>query len=81
MASGFEGIVKRKILIVEDDADVRRTLERCLIRENCDVTTAVDGFDAAEKLERLRPELVITDLEMPRAGGRSVVAAAVQKRV
>jgi two-component system response regulator AtoC len=81
MASALEGVVKRRILIVEDDADVRRTLERCLIRENCDVTTAVDGFDAAEKLERLRPELVITDLEMPRAGGRTVVAAAVQKRV
>ena len=81
MASALEGVTKHRILIVEDDADVRRTLERCLIRENCEVTTAVDGFDAAEKLERLRPELVITDLEMPRAGGRSVVAAAVQKRV
>jgi two-component system, NtrC family, response regulator AtoC len=81
MASALEGVTKHRILIVEDDADVRRTLERCLVRENCEVTTAVDGFDAAEKLERLRPELVITDLEMPRAGGRSVVAAAVQKRV
>ncbi len=69
------------MLIVEDDPDVRRTLERCLVREQCDVTVTVDGKEAAEKLERIRPDLVITDLEMPRAGGRDVVAAAVQKRV
>ena len=72
---------KRRILIVEDDADVRRTLERCLLREGCEVTAAVDGKEAAEKIDRARPELVLTDLEMPRAGGREVVALAVQRRV
>ena len=72
---------KRRILIVEDDADVRRTLERCLAREGCEVTAAVDGREAADKIDRARPELVITDLEMPRAGGREVVALAVQRRV
>src|SRR5690348_11645022 len=72
---------RRSVLIVEDDPDVRRTLERCLVREGCDVASAVDGIEAADKIERLKPELVITDLEMPRAGGRDVVAAAVQRRV
>ena len=73
--------IRRRILVVEDDPDVRRTLERCLVREGCEVTTAVDGKEAAEKIDRARPELVITDLEMPRAGGREVVALAVQRRV
>src|SRR5439155_7556960 len=81
MASVSDGATKRRILIVEDDPDVRRTLERCLAREGCDVTAAVDGKEAAEKVDRARPELVITDLEMPRAGGREVVALAVQRRV
>jgi two-component system response regulator AtoC len=72
---------RRRILVVEDDPDVRRTLERCLVREGCEVTTAVDGKEAVEKIDRARPELVITDLEMPRAGGREVVALAVQRRV
>ena len=70
-----------RILIVEDDPDVRRTLERCLVREGCEVTTAVDGKEAAEKIDAAAPELVLTDLEMPRAGGREVVALAVQRRV
>ena len=81
MASDAGGAAKRRILIVEDDADVRRTLERCLVREGCDVTTAVDGKEAADKIDHARPELVLTDLEMPRAGGREVVALAVQRRV
>src|SRR6476646_2850736 len=81
MASSPSDGSRRRVLVVEDDADVRRTLERCLLRENCEVTLAFDGQEGAEKLERLRPDLVLTDLEMPRAGGRTVVAAAVQKRV
>ncbi|MGZ3429937.1 MAG: sigma-54-dependent transcriptional regulator, partial [Polyangia bacterium] len=72
---------KRRVLVVEDDEDVRRTLERCLLREGCEVTLAVDGKEAAQKLEHTRPDLVLTDLEMPRAGGREVVALSVQRRV
>jgi two-component system response regulator AtoC len=81
MSSVIVAPQRRRILVVEDDPDVRRTLERCLVREGCDVTTAVDGKEAVEKIDRARPELVITDLEMPRAGGREVVALAVQRRV
>ncbi|MDB4966656.1 MAG: atoC [Myxococcales bacterium] len=81
MAAVPEAVTKRRILIVEDDPDVRRTLERCLVREGCEVTSAVDGKEAAEKIDRARPEMIITDLEMPRAGGREVVALAVQRRV
>src|SRR5689334_16318730 len=70
----------RRVLVVEDDPDVRRTLERCLVREGCHVELAVDGTDAAEKIDRVKPELIITDLEMPRAGGREVVALAAERR-
>jgi two-component system response regulator AtoC len=76
-----DGASKRRILVVEDDPDVRRTLERCLLREGCEVTVAIDGKEAGDKIDKARPELVITDLEMPRAGGREVVALAVQRRV
>ena len=81
MSSATAAPARRRVLIVEDDPDVRRTLERCLVREGCEVTSSVDGKEAAEKIDRARPELVITDLEMPRAGGREVVALAVQRRV
>ena len=75
------GPMGRRILVVEDDPDVRRTLERCLQREGCEVTVAIDGKEAGDKIDKARPELVITDLEMPRAGGREVVSLAVQRRV
>jgi DNA-binding NtrC family response regulator len=71
----------RRVLAVEDDPELRRTLERCLAREGCSVTVAADGQEAAEKIDHVHPELVITDLEMPRAGGREVVALARQRRV
>jgi DNA-binding NtrC family response regulator len=70
----------RRVLVVEDDPDMRRALARCLVREGCHVDLATDGADAAEKIDRLRPELIITDLEMPRSGGRDVVALAVERR-
>jgi DNA-binding NtrC family response regulator len=69
------------VLVVEDDVEMRRTLERYLTREGCIVTAARDGQDAAEKLQSADPELIITDLEMPRADGREVVALAVARRV
>jgi two-component system, NtrC family, response regulator AtoC len=78
--SATRAVHERRVLVVEDDPDVRRTLERCLAREGCLVESAVDGTDAAEKIDRVRPELIITDLEMPRSGGRDVVALAVERR-
>jgi DNA-binding NtrC family response regulator len=81
MVTRVGGADSRSVLVVEDEPDVRRTLERMLRRESCEVTTAFDGEDAVAKLEKARPALVLTDLEMPRADGRRVVAAAVQRRV
>lgn len=52
-----------------------------MAREGCEVTVAVDGKEAAQKIDHARPDLVLTDLEMPRAGGREVVALSVQRRV
>jgi DNA-binding NtrC family response regulator len=69
--------VPRRVLIVEDDDDLRRSLERVLLKDGCDVTPARDGQEAIDKLAAgLTVDLVITDLEMPRAGGREVLEAA-----
>jgi DNA-binding NtrC family response regulator len=71
---------RQRVLIVEDDPDVRRTLERFLTREGCDVQQAEDGQQAINKLEGgLEVDLVISDLEMPHASGREVLIAG-QKR-
>ncbi|MSP59170.1 MAG: sigma-54-dependent Fis family transcriptional regulator [Myxococcales bacterium] len=72
----------KRVLIVEDDDTVRRTLERVLKREGCEVFEARDGQEGAERLDGgLAVDLVITDLKMPRADGRAVLAAGVRRQL
>ena len=74
--------MSRRVLIVEDDPDVRRSLERFIGREGCVVSAARDGQDALDLLEEgPLPNLILTDLKMPRAGGREVLKAGIQRRV
>jgi two-component system KDP operon response regulator KdpE len=62
-----------RILVVDDDAGLRRVLRDALGREGHDVATAADGREAAEALGREEFDLVITDLAMPRLGGEDLV--------
>jgi len=58
-----------QILVVDDDAGVRRLLERFLSSRGYAVTTASDGEDALAQLHRRRADLVITDVMMPKMDG------------
>jgi len=53
-----------KILIVDDEAPVRRTLKQRLVREGFAVETAPDGFKAGLKARDIKPGLIILDLMM-----------------
>ncbi len=56
-----------KLLIVEDDEDIRETLAELLSLEGFDVMTATNGKDALDQLEQaaVLPNLIILDLMMP----------------
>jgi DNA-binding response OmpR family regulator len=56
------------ILVVEDDEDVLTMLGR-MLSQIADVELARDGVEAVEKLQGIDPDLVITDLMMPRMDG------------
>ena len=58
-----------KILVVDDEADVRTFLASVLQREGYETVTASDGVEAFEVFERERPALVILDLQMPHQTG------------
>jgi two-component system, chemotaxis family, chemotaxis protein CheY len=62
-----------KILVVDDNAAIRQVFEIVLGRAGYDVTEAVDGVDALEKLEAGCFDLVITDLALPRVSGLQVI--------
>jgi DNA-binding response OmpR family regulator len=63
------------LLVVDDDAAARECLHDFLSDEGYSVHVAADGIEALRMLERCRPALVITDLEMPRMDGRTLIAA------
>jgi CheY-like chemotaxis protein len=66
--------MKQRILVVDDDPDIREILALVLDSEGLDILTARDGTDALEVLRR-EPEvaLIILDLMMPRMSGPELV--------
>ena len=60
------------ILVVDDDPPIRRMLERTLVAEGYEVTTAADGGSALVEVERAAPDLLVLDVAMPGLGGLEV---------
>ncbi|MFF1946066.1 response regulator transcription factor [Rhodococcus qingshengii] len=60
------------VLVVEDDPNVRSTLEQLLRFEGYQVIQAADGVEALEQIELLRPDLALVDVVMPRLDGLSL---------
>jgi DNA-binding response OmpR family regulator len=59
----------KKILLVEDTPDLLANITDVLNMEGFEVIPANDGVDALEKLTTVTPDLIITDLLMPRMDG------------
>ncbi len=66
----------RRILLVDDDAPVRRTLAEILRASGQQVFEAASGTEAIERLETTEADLVLTDLGMPEVTGWDVARAA-----
>jgi DNA-binding response OmpR family regulator len=60
----------RRVLIVEDDASIRDTLELALAVQGYQVATAANGRDGMALLREWRPDLIVLDLMMPVMDGR-----------
>lgn len=61
--------MKRKILIVEDNEMNRDMLSRRLTRADYDVSTAVDGEEGIALAAKLRPDIIIMDMSLPKLDG------------
>ncbi|APZ44215.1 Hpt domain-containing protein [Acidihalobacter ferrooxydans] len=57
------------IMVVDDSITIRKVTSRVLERSGFDVVTARDGMDAIAQLEECKPDLLLTDIEMPRMDG------------
>ena len=54
-----------RVLIVDDEADIRATVSAMLEIEGYDVDEAANGVDALHAIERREPDLILLDMRMP----------------
>ncbi|MGD8370057.1 MAG: ATPase, T2SS/T4P/T4SS family [Syntrophobacterales bacterium] len=62
-----------RVLAVDDDPFIRKMLDKVLTEAQYDVVLATDGEEALEKVYRERPDLIISDVVMPKLDGLSLV--------
>ena len=67
-------MVKPRILVVDDEESIRKTLRMTLEYEGYEVTEASSGSEALEKIEHEPSELVFLDIKMPGMDGLEVLA-------
>jgi len=64
---------KRRILVIEDDEIMRELMRMTLEQNGYEVTTAEDGVRGYDTALFLKPDLIVTDIQMPGADGIHVV--------
>ncbi len=64
-----------RILVVDDEPDIREFVQYNLVKEGYDVTCATNGREALTKAVEFRPHLILMDMMMPEMDGREACRA------
>ena len=64
---------KSQILLVDDEPGLRNAVKTFLEDEGFEITVAVDGEDGWEKAQQFFPDLIISDIMMPRCNGYALL--------
>jgi CheY-like chemotaxis protein len=65
---------KRQILVVDDEPRVRESLGMLLLAAGYDVAEADNGVSALSQLNRMVPDLIVTDVNMPEMSGLELIS-------
>ena len=65
----MSGPSQHRILVVDDDESVREVFAVMLLEKGYDVATAENGFEGLLRLKQLIPDVIISDLNMPKMSG------------
>ncbi|MCX7047538.1 MAG: response regulator [Candidatus Sumerlaeota bacterium] len=65
---------KKTILLADDEEDIKVVVRLYLESRGFNITTAFDGLDAIEQIERDKPDLILLDVMMPVMNGYEVAA-------
>ena len=68
-----------RILVVDDEPSIREAVREMLESGGYEVLTAVDGLDGLHALSKSLPDLIISDLNMPRMSGFEFLAVVRQR--
>ena len=68
--------IKKNILVIDDDAHIRRVIELKLRNAGYQVLIAKDGEEGLNLIKSLHPDVVITDIVMPKLDGSAVCMKA-----
>jgi len=68
-----------RILVVDDEPLIRKTARQILESEGYEVLTAADGLDGLNSLSKSLPDVIISDLNMPRMSGFEFLAIIRQR--
>lgn len=72
-------MARHRILVVDDEDNLRDVLVEVLKRDGHEVASAVDGADGLRQTEQHRYDLVVTDLRMPNLEGPDLYRAVRQR--
>jgi chemosensory pili system protein ChpA (sensor histidine kinase/response regulator) len=65
---------RSRVLVVDDSMSVRRAVATLLEDQGYEIAQARDGLEAVKSMESARPDVLITDLEMPNMNGLELTA-------
>lgn len=72
-------MLKEKVMLVEDDHDIREVLQLYLLKEGYSVIHAEDGLTALQLVETEKPDIIVLDVVLPRLDGFEVCRLLRQK--
>lgn len=72
--SGLLPCIVRRILVVDDEENIRVVLRTLLRRNGYEVETAASGEEALQQIDGFGPDYVLTDVRMPKMGGLDLLA-------
>ena len=72
--SGAHGEPLVKVLLVDDEDSLRKVMRDLLERDGYDVAEARDGVQALDQIDRVGPDIIVLDLNLPGLDGYGVLS-------
>ncbi|MFA6530568.1 MAG: response regulator [Candidatus Micrarchaeia archaeon] len=71
----------KKIMVVDDEKDIRDTVKDLLLDNDFEVETAENGKDLLKKLQKTKPDLIILDILMPGLTTYEILSKIKEKKI